>query len=69
MGLIGDNLLYIAICRRLGHGIASIDEEFIVLKQLGSVKEFTDKFEEMRSILVRVKPYLKEDYFLEKLCV
>ncbi|XP_031110384.1 uncharacterized protein LOC116014814 [Ipomoea triloba] len=53
-----------AVCRRFGPGTVSIDEEFTVLKQLGGVEEFTDKFEEMRSMLLQVRPYLTDEYFL-----
>lgn len=38
-----------SVCRRFGPGNTTIDEEFVALKQFGSVDEFTEKYEEMRS--------------------
>lgn len=54
-----------AICRRFCPGNLSLDEEFTALKQLGSVDEFTEKYEEMRSLLLHERPYLTKEYFLQ----
>lgn len=52
------------ICKRFGPKTASIEEEFKLLRQVGGVDEFTEKFEEMRSLMMQVYPYLTEQYFL-----
>lgn len=53
-----------AICRRFGLGTVTIDEEFMTLRQVGTMEEFTEKYEEIRSILLQEIPYLTEEYFL-----
>lgn len=54
-----------AVCRSFGSRNLSIGEEFTALKQLGSVDEFTEKYEEMRSLLLQESLYLTEEYFLQ----
>lgn len=40
-------------------------EDFSVFKQSGAVVEFTDKFEEFKSLLLQAYPYLIDEYFME----
>lgn len=54
-----------AICKRFGPGNLTLDEEFITLKHIGSVDEFTKRYEEMRSLMMQERPYLTEEYFLQ----
>lgn len=39
-------------------------EEFIKIRQDGSVEEYQDKFEELRVHMERVMPHLRKAYFL-----
>lgn len=67
-GLMGGfhwGLFVEAVCRRFGSRNLSLDEEFIALKQVGGVEEFTEKYEKIRSLLLQERPYLTEEYFLQ----
>lgn len=39
-------------------------EEFNELQQLGSVREYQEKFEELRTLMLLRDPYLTESYFV-----
>ncbi|XP_031108696.1 uncharacterized protein LOC116013188 [Ipomoea triloba] len=54
-----------AVCRRFGRDSGDVMEEFAYFKQVGGVLEFTDKFEEFRSLLLQNHPTLTDSYFLE----
>ncbi|XP_031104476.1 uncharacterized protein LOC116007955 [Ipomoea triloba] len=55
----------VAVCRRFGGDSGSVMEEFTGFKQYGMVLEFTDRFEEFRSLLLQNHPTLNGGYFLE----
>lgn len=50
---------------RFGDSCAYLMEEFVAFKQVNGVEEFTNKYEEFRSLLLQSHPYLTEQYFLE----
>lgn len=54
-----------SVCRRFGGDSGAVMEEFAGFKQVGGVLEFTDKFEEFRSLLIQKHPTLTDSYFLE----
>lgn len=52
------------VCKPFGANTLSIEEEFKLLRQIGGVEEFTEKYEDMRVLMLLVHHYLTEDYFL-----
>lgn len=52
------------LCQRFGKSSrVSVVKEFNKLSQLGSVVEYQDHFEELRSRMLTINPTLDEEYF------
>ncbi|EEF47098.1 conserved hypothetical protein [Ricinus communis] len=53
------------LCRRFGElAVEDVVEEFNKLKQKNSVLEYQEKFEELKSLMLKYHPWLDEHYFV-----
>lgn len=68
--IIGRIFIYITLLRLFAEGLISsngidIEEEFKMFKQVGGVEEFTEKYDELRALMLVAHPYLTKSYFLK----